>query len=149
MSYILHRIRHRRYSSSCLKGCKSAGPCFWNLVLLCACVSRFLQIFSDSAPYLWRGLCPDNTCNTNPRPDPERQCGCVLEPSCARTTSITPCQPIQAKSVRREAHLAHTHSGFQRVCAAIALARVTPPPPAPWVATKIVLQPQDWCCEAL
>ena len=34
-------------SSSCMKGCKSAGPCFWNLVLLSTCVSIFLQLFSE------------------------------------------------------------------------------------------------------
>ncbi len=44
---IRHRIRHRRYSSSCLKGCKLAGPCLWNLVLLSTCVSIFLQLFSE------------------------------------------------------------------------------------------------------
>ena len=44
---IRHSIRHRRYSSSCLKGCKSAGPCLWNLVLLSTCVSIFLQLFSE------------------------------------------------------------------------------------------------------
>ena len=34
-------------SSSCMKGCKSAGPCLWNLVLLSTCVSIFLQLFSE------------------------------------------------------------------------------------------------------
>jgi hypothetical protein len=111
------------------------------------CLKKFAALFWAWITDLWRGLCPDNTCNTDPRPYPERQCACVLGPSCARTTSITPCQPIQARSVRGEALLDHTHSGFQRVCAAIA--RATPPPPAPGVATKIVLQHQDWCCEAV
>jgi hypothetical protein len=44
---IRYRIRHRMYFSSCLKGCKSAGPCLWNLVLLRSCVSRFLQFCSE------------------------------------------------------------------------------------------------------
>jgi len=30
-----------------MKGCKSAGPCLWNLVLLSTCVSIFLQLFSE------------------------------------------------------------------------------------------------------
>ena len=44
---IRYHIRHRMYSSSCLKGCKSAGPCLWNLVLLSTCVSKTLQLFSE------------------------------------------------------------------------------------------------------
>jgi hypothetical protein len=111
------------YSSSCLKGCKSARPCFWNLVLLCACVSRFLQIFSELSTLICDADC-EHTCNTTPQPYPERQCGSVQGHSCAQTTSVTPCQPIQAKSVRGEAYAGHNHPWFQVVCAAIT--RATP-----------------------
>ncbi len=65
---------------------------------------------------------------------PDRQCGLVQGSSCARTTSVTPCQPIQAKSVHGEAHAGHNHPWFQGVCSAIA--RAKPPHPALWVATK-------------
>ena len=44
---IRHSIRHRRYSSSCLNGCKSAGHCRRHLVLLSTCVSKILQLFSE------------------------------------------------------------------------------------------------------
>ncbi len=109
------------------KGCKSAGPCFWNIILQCACVSTFLQIFSKLSTLTCAADCALKTRATPPpRPYPKRQCGSVHGHSCAQTTSVTPCQPIQAKNVSGEApgHAGHNHPWFQGVCAAIA--RATP-----------------------
>jgi hypothetical protein len=132
MSYTIYsmwyRIRFhilRMYSSSCLKGCKSAWPCFWNIVLQCACVSTFLLIFSKLSTLTCAADCALKLRATHPPwPYPKRQCGSVQGHSCAQTTSVTPCQPIQAKNVSGEAHAGHNHPWFQGVCAAIA--RATP-----------------------
>jgi hypothetical protein len=81
ISYTVYDIRHRMYFSSCLKGCKSAGSCLWNLVLLCACVSRFRQFFSKLT-----SLTCDSDCDVQHRPP------AIPRPTmwiCARTVLCT------------------------------------------------------------
>jgi hypothetical protein len=89
------------------------------------CLNIFADLFQAQHTDLCSRLCSENTSNPPPpRPYPKRQCGSVQGHSCAQTTSVTPCQPIQAKNVSGEAHAGHNHPRFQGVCAAIA--RATP-----------------------
>jgi hypothetical protein len=75
---------------------------------------HFCWSFPSSAHWLVPLIVLWKHVNTpHPLPYPKRQCGSVQGHSCAQTTPVTPCQPIQAKMLVERPMQATTTPGFR------------------------------------
>ena len=77
------------YFRSCLEGCTQSEEGLLSLVLLCTCVSRFWQFFSEPISLICDAKCALKTRATPPPRHQDQQYESVQGQVCALTTSST------------------------------------------------------------